>query len=112
MFNGGHVVIYTADAEADRRFFRDVIGLECVDVGDGWLIFSLPQSEIAFHPHGTSTAHEFYFMCDDIQAVCSTLNKEGVDYSEPVDEGWGILSKFTLPGGGEVGFYQPRHARP
>ena len=112
MFNGAHVVIYSTDAEADRRFFRDVLKLDNVDVGGGWLIFALPPSEVAFHPHETSTAHDFYFMCDDIEAACARFAKEGVDYSEPVDEGWGILSSFVLPGGGTVGFYQPRHARP
>ena len=112
MFNGSHIVIYSSDAEADRRFFRDVVGLDHVDVGGGWLIFALPPSEVAFHPHDTSTAHDFYFMCDDIRAICSRFDDLGVAYTEPVDEGWGILSAFTLPGGGKVGFYQPRHDRP
>ena len=112
MFNGGHIVIYSTDADADRRFFRDVIGLDNVDVGGGWLIFSLPPSELAFHPHEISTSHDFYLMCDDIQIACSKLEELGIEYSEPVDEGWGILSAFTLPGGGKMGFYQPRHERP
>ena len=112
MFNGAHVVIYSTDAEADRRFFRDVLKLENVDVGGGWLIFALPPGEVAFHPHDSSTAHDFYFMCDDIEAACVRFAQEGVEYSEPVDEGWGILSSFVLPGGGKVGFYQPRHERP
>ena len=79
MFNGAHVVIYSTDAEADRRFFRDVLKLDNVDVGGGWLIFALPPSEVAFHPHETSTAHDFYFMCDDIETSCARLAKEGVD---------------------------------
>lgn len=112
MFNGGHIVIHSSDAEKDRRFFSDILGLGNVDAGDGWLIFSLPPSEIAFHPHENSTAHDFYFMCEDIQSVCRTLDAQGIAHSEPVDEGWGILSSFVLPGGGEIGFYQPRHERP
>lgn len=112
MFNGGHVVIYSKDAEADRQMFKDVLGLANVDVGGGWLIFSLPPSEVAFHPHETSTAHDFYFMCDDIKTACQKLDAHGIEHSEPVDEGWGILSAFVLPGGGKVGFYQPRHERP
>ena len=112
MFNGGHVVIYSNDAEADRQFVRDFLGLGNVDVGGGWLIFSLPPSEIAFHPHDSSTAHDFYFMCDDVQSVCRKFEEHDIEYSEPVDEGWGILSSFKLPGGGKIGFYQPRHERP
>lgn len=112
MFNGGHVVIYSTDPEADRRFLKDVVGLSNVDVGGGWLIFALPPSEVAIHPHDTSSAHEFYFMCDDIQSACRKLDDLGVEYSGHVDEGWGILSSLTLPGGGKVGFYQPRHERP
>ena len=103
MFNGGHVVIYSTDAEMDRRFFSEVLGLSNVDVGGGWLIFSLPPSEVAFHPHESSTAHEFYFMCSDIQEACRKFEELGVEFSEPVDEGWGILSALVLPGGGSVG---------
>lgn len=112
MFNGGHVVIYSNEPEADRRFFKEVLGLGNVDVGDGWLIFSLPPSEIAFHPHENSTAHEFYFMCENIQSACRTLEGHGVEFAEPIDEGWGVLSSFVLPGGARVGFYQPRHESP
>ncbi len=112
MFSGGHVVIYSNNAEADRQLFRDVIGLRHVDVGGGWLIFALPTSEIAFHPHKNSTAHSFYFMCDDIRSACRLLEKKGIEFSEPIDEGWGIVSSFVLPGGGKVGFYQPKHERP
>ena len=86
--------------------------LKNVDVGSGWLIFSLPPSEIAFHPHDSSTSHEFYFMCDDIEVAQNHLSSHGVKCSESNDEGLGILSSFVLPGGGSVGFYQPRHERP
>lgn len=112
MFNGAHIVIYSTDAEADRSFMRDVLKLDHVDVGDGWLIFALPPGEAAFHPHQSSQAHELYLMCDDLEKTRQTLLTAGVTTSEPNDEGWGILSSFHLPGGGKVGFYQPRHDRP
>ena len=112
MFNGAPVVIYSEDAEADRRFFRDVLGLAHVDAGDGWLIFALPPSEAAFHPHAGSSTHELYLMCSDIAATRDRLASRGVTCSEPVDQGWGILSSFVLPGGGTIAFYQPRHERP
>lgn len=112
MFNGAHVVIYSTDANADRDFMRDVLGLSHVDVGHGWLIFALPPAEVAVHPHASSQVHELYLMCDDLSATQAKLAKVGVASTDPVDEGWGILSSFKLPGGGNVGFYQPRHARP
>lgn len=112
MFNGAHVVIYSSDAEKDRTFLRDIVGLRHVDVGQGWLIFALPPAEIAAHPHSTSVAHDFYFMCDDVLATRAQLESKGVSSAEPVDEGWGVLSSFTLPGGSTIGFYQPRHDRP
>lgn len=112
MFNGAHVVVYTKDAEADRDFFKDVLGFKNVDVGDGWLIFALPPSEVACHPAETSGSHELYLMCDDIKATRAVLESKGVATGDIQDEGWGLLSSFTLPGGGAVGFYEPRHARP
>ncbi|MEZ5776808.1 MAG: hypothetical protein R3E44_00455 [Paracoccaceae bacterium] len=112
MFNGAHVVIYSSDAQADRHFLRDVLDLQSVDAGDGWLIFALPPAEVAFHPHESSHAHEFYLMCDDVHQVREKLLAAGVESAEPVDEGWGVLSSFRLPGRGLIGFYQPRHERP
>ena len=112
MFNGAHTVIYSNNAEADRAVLRDVVGLSHVDVGGGWLIFALPDSEIAVHPHQTSTKHEFFFMCEDISETHQKLTDAGLQTSPVKDEGFGLMSSFTLPGGSEIGFYQPRHERP
>ena len=57
MISGAHVIIYSADAEADRAFFRDVLGFPSVDAGQGWLIFALPPAEIAFHPAAENGKH-------------------------------------------------------
>ncbi len=112
MFNGAHIIIYSNDAAADRQFLRDVIKLPNVDVGSGWLIFALPPSEVALHPHNQSQSHELFLMCDDIGECKRQLVDAGVHSSEVKDEGWGLLSSFSLPGGGTVGFYQRRHDRP
>lgn len=112
MFTGAHIIIYSQDAEADRKVFRDVLGFSHVDTGGGWLIFRLPPSEIAMHPHETSGAHEFYLMCNDIEEACSSLRNAGFVPEPVADEGWGLLSAFMLPGGSRVGFYQPRHPSP
>jgi catechol 2,3-dioxygenase-like lactoylglutathione lyase family enzyme len=108
MFHGAHIVIYTANADADRAFFRDTLCLRNVDAGDGWLIFALPPAEAAMHP-ATGPSHELYLTCADVAAVKAALEAKGVSCSGITDEGWGLLSSFTLPGGGQIGFYEPRH---
>src|ERR1700733_4037685 len=110
MINGAHVLLYSADAEADRNFFRDVLGLKSVDAGHGWLIFALPPAEAAFHPSDESNSvHELYFMCDDLKAEMASLAKRDVQFSAVQEARWGSIAKMTLPGGGTVGLYQPKH---
>ena len=112
MIIGAHSVIYSKDPEADRAFLRDVLKLPNVDVGGGWLIFGLPPAELAVHPSDRNDMHEFYLMCDDIEALIADMMKHDVVCDRIQDQGWGLLSRLTLPGGGRLGIYQPRHARP
>lgn len=112
MINGAHVIIYSTDAEADRAFFRDVLNYPHVDVGHGWLIFALPTAEVAVHPSGENDVHEFYLMCDDVQALIAEMTGKGVACSAIDEQRWGSITRVTLPGGGKLGIYQPRHARP
>jgi catechol 2,3-dioxygenase-like lactoylglutathione lyase family enzyme len=107
---GAHVIVSSRDAEADRAFLREVLGFAGVDAGDGWLIFALPPAEIAVHPSDTGGRHELYLMCDDIDATVRDLRGRGADVAgEPSDQGWGRLTAIRLPGGGELGLYEPRH---
>jgi catechol 2,3-dioxygenase-like lactoylglutathione lyase family enzyme len=112
MINGAHVVIYSADAEADRAFLRDVVGLAGVDAGGGWLIFALPPAELAVHPGERGDAHELFLMCDDVEAFVAAMAAKGVRCAPIETPRWGRLTKLTLPGGGTLGVYQPLHARP
>jgi catechol 2,3-dioxygenase-like lactoylglutathione lyase family enzyme len=109
MIFGAHVIVYSKDAEADRAFLRDVLGFASVDAGHGWLIFTLPPAEIAVHPAEESYKHELYFMCDDLTAEIAALAAKGVGCSEVHNERWGSVTRIQLPGGGQVGLYQPRH---
>jgi len=109
MIFGAHVIVYSTDAEADRAFFRDVLGFASVDAGHGWLIFALPAAEVAFHPAEENDRHELYFMCDDLKAEISALKKKGVACSDIHNERWGSITEIGLPGGGKVGLYQPKH---
>jgi catechol 2,3-dioxygenase-like lactoylglutathione lyase family enzyme len=113
MITGVHAVIFTTDAEADRAFFRDVLELPAVDAGDGWLIFALPPAELAAHPADEGGQHELYLMCDDVRATIDELTNKGVEFARPVsEEGFGLLTAIQLPGGGELGLYEPRHPTP
>lgn len=109
MISGTHVILYSKDAEADRAFFRDVLGFKSVDAGHGWLIFALPPGEAAFHPYEENGLHELYFMCDSLKAEMASLAEKGVKCSDVQEARWGSLTKMRLPGGGEVGLYQPKH---
>jgi hypothetical protein len=112
MISGAHVILYSRNAEADRQFLRDVLNFPHVDAGHGWLIFALPPSEVAVHPDEADGGHELYLMCADIEALTRTLRERGVECSAPHEERWGVLTHLTLPGGGKLGVYEPRHARP
>ena len=109
MISGAHVILYSKNAEADRAFFRDVLRFKSVDAGHGWLIFALPPGEAALHPSDANGVHELYFMCDSLKAEMASLAKKGVKCSEVQEARWGLITKMRLPGGGEVGLYQPKH---
>jgi catechol 2,3-dioxygenase-like lactoylglutathione lyase family enzyme len=113
MITGAHTIIYTTDADAVRALFRDVLEFPWVDAGDGWLIFALPPAELAAHPADDGGHHELYLMCDEIHATVDALARKGVEFGSPVsDEGFGLMTTIKLPGGGELGLYEPRHPTP
>jgi hypothetical protein len=112
MLIGAHSIIYSTNPDADRSFLRDVLTLPNVDVGEGWLIFGLPPAEVAVHPSDKNDRHEFYLMCDDIVAFIAEMKTHNIACGPVQDQGWGVLTQLTLPGGGKLGIYQPRHARP
>jgi catechol 2,3-dioxygenase-like lactoylglutathione lyase family enzyme len=109
MISGAHVILYSKDADADRAFFRDVLGFPSVDAGHGWLLFALPPGEAAFHPSEKNGLHELYFLCDNLKSEMAALAKKGVACSEVHEERWGSITRIRLPGGGEIGLYQPKH---
>jgi hypothetical protein len=110
MITGAHAVLFSDEAEAVRALLRDGLGLESVDAGGGWLIFALPPAEVAVHPAERGGRHELYLMCDDIEATAAELAAKGIELARPVsDEGWGLLTALKLPGGAELGLYEPRH---
>jgi len=109
--SGVHFLIYSKDADADRAFLRDVLGLDSVDSGGGWLIFALPPAEVAVHPSDESEGHQLYLLCDDIETTAKEFERKGVVLERPFrEQRWGLVSAIPLPGGGKLEIYQPKHA--
>ena len=112
LISGAHTIIGSTDPDADRAFFRDVLGFASIDAGDGWLIFALPPAEVAIHP-GKNGRHELYLMCADLDATLIQLKSKGVKVQPHIhEEPWGRLATITLPGGSDLSIYQPNHPSP
>jgi hypothetical protein len=112
MITGAHTLLYSSKPELDRSFFRDVLSLPNVDVGEGWLIFGLPPAEVAVHDAENGGSHELYLMCDEIESFVAQMHDREVECTPVEDQGWGLVTHVTLPGGSKLGVYEPRHARP
>jgi len=112
MITGAHSIIYSTDAQADMDFFKNVLKFPNVDVGRGWLIFGLPPSEIAIHPAEQNGLQEFYLLCDDINSFIREMTEHKIICSAIDEQRWGLITRLTLPGGGKIGVYEPKHARP
>ena len=105
-----HAIVFSPQAEQVRAFFADVLRLPSADAGGGWLIFALPPAELAVHPADGAAHHELYLMCDDIAATMADLEAKGAEFTSPVTEqGFGLVTSIAVPGGGELGLYEPRH---
>lgn len=109
--------MFAEDAEKARAFFRDVLGFPSVDAGEGWLIFALPPGELGVHPgpgwERTVGGQELFFMCHDVERTVEELERKGVEFVAPIaDEGFGLMTRFKVPGAGEIGLYQPKHPSP
>lgn len=110
MITGAHIILYSRNAEADRAFFRDILGFDSVDAGHGWLIFALPPAEAAIHPAETNGRHQLYLLCDDLQATLASLEAKKVVVRVLPEERWGSIASLELPGGGTLAIYEPKHA--
>jgi hypothetical protein len=117
MIRGIHGLFYSSDAAATRAFIRDQLRLPHVDVGEGWLVFDLPEADLGVHPldeagEPPAGTHDVSFYCDDIHGTVSELRARGVAFrSEVEDQGYGLVTYFTMPGGIEVQLYEPRYRK-
>ena len=120
MIRGMHGMFYTSRAEELREFFRDKLGFPATDVGGGWLIFDLPEADLGCHPTAeaqtpkgrTSGTHDISFYTDDIHKTVAQLKAKGVDFTqEVVDEGYGLVTFFRVPGDFQIQLYQPKYRK-
>jgi hypothetical protein len=103
-------LLYSHHAEEVRAFLRDVLKLPSVDAGHGWLIFSLPPAELGIHPAEKGSHCELYLLCDDLKSTVADLESRGIEFGSPITEaGSGTMTSITLPGGAQLGLYQPKH---
>ena len=111
MIKGVHAMFYAPNADELRAFLRDKLGLAYSDVGDGWLIFDVPEGEVGCHP-ADKKFHGISFYCDDVQKTVDELKAKGVEFSGPItDQGWGMVATMRLPGGMDVELYQPKYQK-
>jgi hypothetical protein len=114
MIRGLHGLFYSSEPEAARAFLRDKLKLPCNDVGEGWLIFDLPEADLGVHPTDGESApsgtHNVSFYCDDIHGTVKELRGRGVRFTHEVeDHGYGLVTHFEMPGGVTVQLYEPRY---
>jgi len=119
MITGAHFLLYSNNPEADREFFREVLGFPAVDAGGGWLIFRLPPAELGVHPASDNFVQRhagqdllgavLYLMCDDLNAVVKGLEARRIPCTEILAAEWGSATTVRLPSGGQIGLYQPSH---
>jgi catechol 2,3-dioxygenase-like lactoylglutathione lyase family enzyme len=109
VIKGMHGMLYSTDAEATRAFFRDILGFKATDVGDGWLIFPMPEADLGVHPE-TAPGFHVSFYTDDIEETVQNLQTRGVQFTKPVeDHGYGLVTYFEALGGLEIELYQPHY---
>ena len=109
-------MFYSSQAAELRAFLRDKLGFPATDVGEGWLIFDLPEADMGVHPTedggAPSGTPDISFYCDDIEATVRELKARGVEFTGEIqDMGYGLVTHFKAPGGLELQLYQPRYSK-
>jgi catechol 2,3-dioxygenase-like lactoylglutathione lyase family enzyme len=117
MIRGVHTMFYSSQAAELRTFIRDKLGFPCSDVGEGWLIFNLPEADMGCHPAedadgGRSGTHNISFYYDDIRATVAELRAKGVEFVDDItDAGFGLVTFFKVPGDFTLMLYQPKYSK-
>lgn len=117
MIKGVHAMFYTSKPDELRAFLRDKMRLPFSDVGEGWLIFDLPEGDIGVHPidpagGAPSGTHHVSFYCDDLARTVAEMRERDVVFDDDIaDHGYGLVIHLTLPGDVKVQLYEPRYSK-
>jgi len=115
MIKGVHAMFYSSKAAELRDFIRDKLQIPYTDVGDGWLIFDLPEGDVGCHPtekDPPTGTHNVSFYCDDLKKTVAEIESRGVKFDDAIaDHGYGFVTHLTMPGGVKVQLYQPKYAK-
>jgi hypothetical protein len=117
MIKGVHTMFFSSEVEELRAFIRDKLRFSYSDVGEGWLVFDLPEADMGCHPveegqGPPSGTHDISFYCDDIKNTVAELKSRGVQFTDEVaDKGYGFVTHFMMPGNLKVQLYEPRYRK-
>ena len=113
MIQGVHTMFYSSEPEEFRAFLRDKLGFKAADVGNGWLIFDLPEADMGCHPtdgEPPSGTRDVSFYCKDVKQTVAELKERGVEFVDEIeDHGYGLVTHFKMPGGIQAQLYQPHY---
>ena len=117
MIKGVHTMFYSSKAAELRAFFRDKLKFPSHDVGEGWLIFDMPDADLGVHPtqfpgSRPSGTHAISFYCDDLRKTVDELKSRGVEFTRDIkNEGFGMTTAFKAPGDLQIMLYQPLYQK-
>ena len=113
MIKGVHTMFYSSKVEELRKFIKEKLQFTYSDLGEGWLIFDLPEADMGCHPADAddgsmSGTHNISFYCDDINETVKELKSRGVEFVDEItNAGYGLVTHFVMPGNVEVQLYEP-----
>ena len=117
MIKGVHTMFYSSKAAELRAFFRDKLKFPSHDVGEGWLIFDMPDADLGVHPTDfpdspPSGTPDISFWCDDIEKTVAELKGRGVEFTREIkNEGFGMTTALKAPGDLQIMLYQPLYQK-
>jgi hypothetical protein len=117
MIKGVHTMFYSSQPDELRAFLRDKLRFPFTDVGEGWLIFDMPEADMGVHPtepgdEPPSGTHNISFYCDDIKKTVAELKARGVEFIDAIaDHGYGLVTHLKMPGDFAVQLYQPHYTK-
>ncbi len=117
MIKGVHTMFYSSRADELRTFLRDKLGFKATDIGEGWLIFEVPEADMGCHPAdpgqgAPSGTMDISFYCDDIGSTVHELKTKGVTFKGEIeDHGYGLVTYMEAPGDFYIQLYQPLYRK-